>query len=121
VSSGPELDIRITTRGVVGTSAGGEGTAEAAPAPDADMGGADDARGGLVGGLVDGAPAPLAALGSAAAEEALPSPEALGSIGAEMGGGDMPTPVPLEEIEQLGAATAADEGTPDLPVPDDEH
>lgn len=121
MSSEPELEIRITTRGVVATAAGGGGTAVAAPAPDVGMGEADGAGGGLVGGLVDGAPAPAAAQGSAAGEEALPSPEAMGTVHSEASGADTPTPVPLDQIERLGTAMGIDEDTEELPVPDDEH
>lgn len=112
-----EVEIRIMIRD--GTAVVGGFAAEAGlPAPEAGMGAGESAA---VTGV---APSPVEGVGGAeGAAEAFageaPSPTSVGAFEGVAATGELPSPLPLEEVERLVQAGPS-AGISDLPEPDED-
>lgn len=111
MSSGSEVEIKITTRGVGVEAHGAERASAGVPEPAPEMGAAMAGT----GAATEAAPTPMGALGVEASEAPpAPSPQeaAFGAAAT-----DLPVPVPLEEISQLGTG-GAQQASSEPPAPD---
>jgi hypothetical protein len=114
----PEIEIRITTRGVVSQGEDAGASAAGVPEPDPSMG----ELGAGVSGAASVAPSPLETVGGAEMDAGgAPSPE-MGALEAAAAGAEaLPTPVPLDEIENLGSSASAASSTNGVPTPEDDQ
>jgi len=109
-----EVEIRIMIRD--GTVAVGSAASDSnLPTPDADMGGgastASSATAPSPGG--DGA-------GAIGAGSDAPSPTSVGAFEGVAASGELPTPLPLDEVAKL-TGTSSSEIVSDAPTPDDDQ
>ncbi len=118
-----DVEIRITIRDGTATVAGAGMAAQSGlPAPEADMGGGESTVSSLL------APSPTdGAVGGALAGDSAgpPSPTDVGAFAGVAASGELPSPLPLDEVAQLTGSGGSDAGSAagasDLPAPDDDQ